>query len=202
MSPPLAATQGSVRIALAQFNATVGDLDGNARRIVECAAQAHATGASLLVTPELALTGYPPEDLLLRPAFMRACAQALADLALALKSFVGLSVVVGHPHQFGDRGDRMHGEYKMPGGKLVVVDLQVRDGRIAQIQVSGDFFLEPYSALAAINVALSGQSISADQATLAAAVQRTLGTQAGMYGVSFEAIAIAVGRALGHGDAA
>ena len=96
----------------------------------------------------------------------------------------------------------MHGEYKMPGGKLVVVDLQVRDGRIAQIQVSGDFFLEPYSALAAINVALSGQSISADQATLAAAVQRTLGTQAGMYGVSFEAIAVAVGRALGHGDAA
>ena len=69
----------------------------------------------------------------------------------------------------GDRGDRMHGEYKMPVGKLVVVDLQVRDGRIAQIQVSGDFFLEPYSALAAINVALSGQSISADQATLAAA---------------------------------
>ncbi len=106
MSPAQPSAPGSVRIALAQFNATVGDLDGNARRIVECARQAHAAGASLLVTPELALTGYPPEDLLLRPVFMQACAQALAGLALALQPFEGLSVVVGHPHQWGDRGDR------------------------------------------------------------------------------------------------
>ena len=94
-----------MRIALAQFNATVGDLAGNARRIVDCARQAHAAGASLLVTPELALTGYPPEDLLLRPAFMMACADALGELAVALAQFAGLSVVVGHPHQWGDRGD-------------------------------------------------------------------------------------------------
>jgi len=96
---------GRVRIALAQFNATVGDLAGNARRIVECAQQAHADGACLLVTPELALTGYPPEDLLLRPAFMQACASALADLALALAPLAGLTVVVGHPHQSGVLGD-------------------------------------------------------------------------------------------------
>ncbi len=96
---------GPVRIALAQFNATVGDLAGNARRIVECAQQAHADGACLLVTPELALTGYPPEDLLLRPAFMQACVAALTELALALAPFAGLSVVVGHPHQRGDLGD-------------------------------------------------------------------------------------------------
>ena len=94
-----------MRIALAQFNATVGDLAGNARRIVDCARQAHAAGASLLVTPELALTGYPPEDLLLRPAFMMACADALGELAVALAQFAGLSVVVGHPHQWGDRVD-------------------------------------------------------------------------------------------------
>ena len=94
-----------MRIALAQFNATVGDLAGNARRIVDCARQAHAAGAALLVTPELALTGYPPEDLLLRPAFMQACARELALLAASLAAFDGLSVVVGHPHQFGDRGD-------------------------------------------------------------------------------------------------
>jgi len=102
MSTP---TQAPVRIALAQFNATVGDLAGNALRIVDCARQAHAAGASLLVTPELALTGYPPEDLLLRPAFMMACADALGELAVALAQFAGLSVVVGHPHQWGDRGD-------------------------------------------------------------------------------------------------
>jgi len=101
MSTPASA----VRIALAQFNATVGDLPGNARRIVDAAREAHAAGAALLVTPELALCGYPPEDLLLRPAFMQACARTLADLAVELAAFDGLTVVVGHPHQFGDRGD-------------------------------------------------------------------------------------------------
>ena len=100
-----AVSPGTVRIALAQFNATVGDLAGNAQRIVAAARQAHADGAHLLVAPELALTGYPPEDLLLRPAFMQACARQLAALATALAPFDGLSVVVGHPHQFGEHGD-------------------------------------------------------------------------------------------------
>ena len=115
----------AVRIALAQFNATVGDLAGNARRIVDAAQHAHAAGASLLVTPELALTGYPPEDLLLRPAFMQACAQTLADLALALRAFNGLSVVVGHPHQFGDKGDlrsRSHAVQQRFNAASVLVD--------------------------------------------------------------------------------
>jgi NAD+ synthase (glutamine-hydrolysing) len=95
----------TVKVALAQINATVGDLAGNAQRIADAAAQAHAAGACLLLAPELALTGYPPEDLLLRPAFMQACARALEDLALRLAAFSGLKVVVGHPHQFGPRGD-------------------------------------------------------------------------------------------------
>ena len=94
-----------IKVALAQINATVGDLDGNARRILEAARQAHAAGAQLLLAPELALCGYPPEDLLLRPAFMRACATTLEALAAELVAFEGLHVVVGHPHQFGDRGD-------------------------------------------------------------------------------------------------
>ncbi|NRF68653.1 NAD+ synthase [Aquincola sp. S2] len=98
-------SSSTVKVALAQVNATVGDLAGNAQRIVDAAAQAHAAGACLLIAPELALTGYPPEDLLLRPAFMHACAQALADLAQRLAAFEGLQVVVGHPHQFGDKGD-------------------------------------------------------------------------------------------------
>ena len=95
----------AVKVALAQINATVGDLDGNARRIVEFSRRAHALGARLVLTPELSLCGYPPEDLLLRPAFMRACAQALSDCAAALADLPGLRVVVGHPHQFGAHGD-------------------------------------------------------------------------------------------------
>ncbi len=58
-----------------------------------------------MLAPELALAGYPPEDLLLRPAFMQACADTLADLAAELADCPGLHLVVGHPHQFGERGD-------------------------------------------------------------------------------------------------
>ena len=59
----------------------------------------------MVLAPELALAGYPAEDLLLRPAFMQGCAQVLADLAAELADCPGLHVVVGHPHQFGERGD-------------------------------------------------------------------------------------------------
>jgi NAD+ synthase (glutamine-hydrolysing) len=97
--------QPPVIVALAQLNATVGDLAGNGRRIIAAAREAYAQGARLVLTPELGLCGYPPEDLLLRPAFMQACADALADCARALADLPGLFVVVGHPHQFGDRGD-------------------------------------------------------------------------------------------------
>jgi hypothetical protein len=71
----------SIRIALAQINSTVGDLAGNAARIAGFAARARAAGAQLMVTPELALCGYPPEDLLLRPDFYRACARSSRELA-------------------------------------------------------------------------------------------------------------------------
>ncbi len=101
-------------MALAQINATVGDLAGNGARIVDAARRAHAQGARLVLTPELGLCGYPPEDLLLRPAFMQACAQALADCARALADVPGLFVVVGHPHQFGDRGDVRSNSVSVP----------------------------------------------------------------------------------------
>ncbi len=90
----------------------------------------------------------------------------------------------------------MHGEYKMPGGKLVVVDLEVRDCRLAKVQVSGDFFLEPDSALETINRVLEGQSEHAGEGELTAALQRALGPSVMMYGISPEAIAVAVHRAL------
>ncbi|MFN9449050.1 MAG: NAD+ synthase [Rubrivivax sp.] len=86
-----------VKVALAQVNATVGDLAGNAQRIVKAAEQAQAAGAQLMLAPELALCGYPPEDLLLRPAFLQACQAELDALAQALAAFPGLTVVVGHP---------------------------------------------------------------------------------------------------------
>ncbi len=94
-----------MKAALAQINAKVGDLAGNARLLADAARQAHAQGATLVLAPELALTGYPPEDLLLRPAFMAACADALQSLAADLADCVGLHLIVGHPHQFGLRGD-------------------------------------------------------------------------------------------------
>ncbi|MEY4564437.1 MAG: hypothetical protein RLZZ618_3714 [Pseudomonadota bacterium] len=98
-------SHSSVKVAIAQINAMVGDLAGNAARIADFSRRAFASGARLVLTPELSLCGYPPEDLLLRPAFMAACAQSLQALALALTDLPGLFVVVGHPHQVGERGD-------------------------------------------------------------------------------------------------
>ena len=94
----------------------------------------------------------------------------------------------------------MHGEYKMPGGKLVVIDLAVRDGRLADVQLSGDFFLEPDSALDAIDAALCGLPADANQALISAAIHVTLGPEVSMHGFSPEAVAIAVRRAI-DGDA-
>ena len=90
----------------------------------------------------------------------------------------------------------MHGEYKMPGGKLVVIDLDLHDDRLANVQLSGDFFLEPDSALHTINAALIGQPADADEATLASVLHDALSSEVMMYGVSPEAIAVAVRRAL------
>ncbi|HZV55816.1 MAG TPA: NAD+ synthase, partial [Rhodocyclaceae bacterium] len=89
----------SLKIAVAQINCTVGDLAGNARRILDAAYQAVAAGADLLLTPELALCGYPPEDLLLRPDFYRASARELEQLAAAAP----LPMVVGHPEDWSGR---------------------------------------------------------------------------------------------------
>jgi NAD+ synthase (glutamine-hydrolysing) len=86
-----------IRIALAQINTTVGDFSGNTEKIVAAARDAHAQGARVLVTPELALAGYPPEDLLLRPAFFAASQKALSALCEALRPLAGLHVIVGHP---------------------------------------------------------------------------------------------------------
>ena len=83
-----------MRLALAQLNAVVGDLDGNRERILSFLAKARAQHADLVVFPELAVTGYPPEDLLLRPAFLRAAREQVERIAAETHDVVAL---VGAP---------------------------------------------------------------------------------------------------------
>ena len=87
----------TVSICIAQLNFVVGDLQGNARRIVEASREAHARGVRVLLTPELALCGYAAEDLFLRPAFIDACDDALKAVARETAGLAGLRIVVGHP---------------------------------------------------------------------------------------------------------
>jgi hypothetical protein len=89
-----------------------------------------------------------------------------------------------------------HGEYKVPGGKLVVADVAVEGGKLVQVRISGDFFLEPPEALATIDRALLGQHADASEAELALAVASALPRETEMFGFSPEAVAIAVRRAL------
>ncbi len=95
-----------------------------------------------------------------------------------------------------DAGARLHGEYKVPGGKLVVVDLGVREGRFTDVSLSGDFFLEPDEALQGINNALTGLPEASTAAEIAAAVTAGLPEGATLFGFSAEAVAITVRRAL------
>ena len=81
------------------MNPLLGDLAGNAQLIHKAALEAYSQGDKLVVTPELSLTGYPPEDLLLRPAFIAAAQQQLELLMKELSQYSGLTVIVGHPKQ-------------------------------------------------------------------------------------------------------
>ncbi len=89
-----------MKIAIAQLNCTVGDLAGNAAKILDFAERAKVLGADLLITPELSICGYPPEDLLLRDDFCRACQREVDSLAARL---TGIYAVVGHPQQIGNK---------------------------------------------------------------------------------------------------
>ena len=97
---------------------------------------------------------------------------------------------------------RRHAEYKVPGGKLVVVDLAIDQGQLRDVAISGDFFLEPDTALTAINMALNGQPLTASMAELAAVVARRLPDDVRMYGINADAIAVVVRRAMDQEDQA
>ncbi|MGH8750936.1 MAG: NAD+ synthase [Burkholderiales bacterium] len=105
-----------MKIAIAQINVTVGDLAGNAAKILAFTNQAKAAGASLVLTPELALSGYPPEDLLLRAGFYQACDHALQELAAKIH---GVTLVAGHPQAAGD--ERYNAASVMRDGEIIAV---------------------------------------------------------------------------------
>jgi len=88
-----------MKIAIAQINCMVGDIAGNVSKIIAYAEIAQAQGVTLLITPELSLCGYPPEDLLLRDDFLILCTQALEQLSTKLPE---ISIIVGHPHKTPD----------------------------------------------------------------------------------------------------
>jgi lipoate-protein ligase A len=90
----------------------------------------------------------------------------------------------------------MHGEYKTPGGKLVVVDFEVRDERLRDVVVSGDFFLYPEEALEAIVGAVEGMAAASGEREIALAVEAATPPGTEMLGFSPDAIAIAVRRGL------
>ncbi|MER5555225.1 biotin/lipoate A/B protein ligase family protein [Streptomyces sp. NPDC002793] len=90
----------------------------------------------------------------------------------------------------------MHGEYKVPGGKLVVVDLENQGGVLRGVRVAGDFFLEPDEAIAAIDAALEGAPADTDATGLAARIEAALPEGTVMYGITAEGVAVAVRRAL------
>lgn len=103
-----------MHIAIAQMNCIVGDIAANVAKISSAINEAKVLGASLLVTPELSLCGYPPEDLLLRQDFLNACASALERLSQTVQD---ITVIVGHPHQVGD--DCFNASSVLENGKIL-----------------------------------------------------------------------------------
>ena len=105
-----------MKIAVAQINTTVGDFAGNADRIRRAVDEARSQGARLVVTPELALSGYPPEDLLLRDDF---CDQCAAELTKLTSWCLDVAVIVGHPHREGRT--RYNAASVLHGGRLQAI---------------------------------------------------------------------------------
>ena len=106
-----------VVVALAQINCTVGDLDGNAARILDYVGRARDRGADLVLTPELSLCGYPPEDLLLREGFYRDCRKALDALAAKID---GVAAIVGFP-ELAEDGKRYNAAAFIRNGRVEAV---------------------------------------------------------------------------------
>lgn len=109
----------ALTICTAQLNVTVGDMAGNAQKIIAAARTAYEEGARLVLTPELSICGYPAEDLLLRPAFIAACDDAVKSVARELAGLKGLHVVVGHPHGSAIRGKSVQVQQRYNAASVV-----------------------------------------------------------------------------------
>src|SRR5690348_8840105 len=132
-----------LRIALAQVNATVGDLDGNAGLIVEWTRRAAERGARVVVFPEMMLTGYPVEDLALRASFVEASIAGLHAVAarLAAEGLGGIAVVTGYLDRRADLAPRTG----LPAGASLDVAALLHGGRV--IITSGKHHLAKYRGL-------------------------------------------------------
>ena len=108
----------TVKVAIAQMNSTVGDLAGNRAKIFDLSRRAFEAGANIVLTPELSLVGYPPEDLLLRNAFYAKTQEAFAGLAADLAQFTDLHVVVGLPLQ-DEKGVRHNAASVLVNGEVL-----------------------------------------------------------------------------------
>lgn len=108
----------TVKVAIAQMNSTVGDLAGNRAKILDLSRRAFEAGADIVLTPELSLVGYPPEDLLLRNAFYAKTQEAFAGLAADLAQFKDLHVVVGLPLQ-DEKGVRHNAASVLLNGEVL-----------------------------------------------------------------------------------
>ena len=117
----------TLSICTAQLNFVVGDMPNNAQKIISAARIAYAQGARLLLTPELALCGYAAEDLFLRPAFMRACDDAVKTVARETAGLNGMVIVLGHPQAVSPDAQAF--------SACLNVASVVRDGRIEQTYV-------------------------------------------------------------------
>ena len=112
-----------LRIALAQINPTLGDLAGNADLVARYVGAAQAEGAALIVFPEMVLTGYPVEDLALRPSFRSASITAIGQLAKRLKSegHGGITAVVGYLDQIADAPNRLGQPVGAPQNAVAII---------------------------------------------------------------------------------
>jgi NAD+ synthetase len=140
-----------LRIAIAQINCIVGDFAGNAGLILAAAQRARNLGADLLMTPELALCGYPPEDMLLRPDFYRAAGRELRQLAESAAALVpDLAILVGHPEEHAGqyfnaasllRGGRIEANYRkrlLPNSDVLDEERYFHTGdRACVVEVAG-----------------------------------------------------------------
>ncbi|MDO8930764.1 MAG: NAD+ synthase [Rhodocyclaceae bacterium] len=162
----------ALKIAIAQINCIVGDLAGNARIILDACTRAQELGADLVVTPELALCGYPPEDLLLRPDFYRACRHELETLAAAAP----LPLIVGHPEE---RSGRRHNAASLlRGGRI---EATYRKRRLPNYEVFDEeryFVADDEPCVVELNGVRLGLNICADVwEAPAAAAARQAGAQ-------------------------